>query len=136
MLIEIVPEIDLDRAFRHLQAGGAGGIDIFIGTVRDHANGKEVRLLEFEAYIPMALLEMQRIGQKAMEKWALERIVIQHVTGKKKVGEPVVITGASSAHRAAAFEASRFLIDELKKTVPIWKKEYYADSSIWVNAYP
>ena len=136
MLIEIVAEIDLNRAFRYLQAEGAGGIDLFIGTVRDHANGKRVRLLEFEAYIPMALIEMERIGEKSMVKWALERVFIQHVTGEKKVGEPVVITGASSAHRAAAFEANRFLIDELKKTVPIWKKEYYADSSVWVNAYP
>lgn len=136
MLIEIVDEIDLNKAFQYLQAPGAGGINFFIGTVRDHANGKKVRKLEFEAYVPMALKEMNRIAVLAREKWPLERIVIQHVTGVKEVGQPVVITGASSAHRDASFEACRFLIDELKKTVPVWKKEYYDDNSIWVNAHP
>ncbi|RXF67648.1 molybdenum cofactor biosynthesis protein MoaE [Arcticibacter tournemirensis] len=135
-MVEIVEQININKAYRHLQANGAGGINVFVGTVRDHANGKTVVGLEFEAYVPMALKEMKRIAELACEKWPLERVVIQHVTGMKEPGEVVVVTGASSAHRDASFEACRFLIDELKKSVPIWKKEYYEDNSIWVNAHP
>ena len=136
MMVEIVEHIDLHKAYEYLRSSMAGGIDIFVGTVREHSNGKTVSMLEFEAYVPMALKEMKRIADEAREKWHLERVVMQHVTGTKDVGEAVVVTGASSAHREACFEANRFLIDELKKTVPIWKKEYYEDNSIWVNAHP
>lgn len=136
MQIELVRNIDLSRACNALQADDAGGINIFIGTVRNHAKGKEVEKLFFEAYEPMALRIMKEIAQKAATRWSLNGIVMQHVLGEKTVGEPVVIIGASSAHRDAAFEACRFLIDELKTSVPIWKKEFYADSSIWVNAHP
>ncbi len=135
-MVEIVEHIELNKAYQYLQANGAGGISVFVGSVRDHANGKTVIGLEFEAYVPMALKEMKRIAALACEKWPLERVVIQHVTGIKEPGEAVVVTGASSAHRDASFEACRFLIDELKKSVPIWKKEYYEDNSIWVNAHP
>lgn len=136
MLIEIVEQIDLTAAFRHLRSSGAGGIDIFVGTVRNQANGRKVAKLEFEAYVPMALKEMRAIAERASALWQLEEVIVMHVTGVKEVGEPVVLTGASAPHREAAFEACRFLIDELKKTVPIWKKEYYQDGSIWVNAHP
>jgi molybdopterin synthase catalytic subunit len=79
---------------------------------------------------------MKKIADRAAERWPLSRIVMHHVTGEKAVGDAVVVVGASSAHRQAAFEACRFLIDELKATVPIWKKEFYTDSSIWVAAHP
>ncbi len=135
-LIELVPEVDLQRVYSFLRTPGAGGIDLFIGTVRDQAHGKEVLRLEFEAYEPMALAEMHKIAGRAAERWPVRHLVIQHALGTKMVGEPVVITGVSAPHRQAAFEACAFLIDELKRTVPIWKKEYYSDSSIWVAAHP
>jgi molybdopterin synthase catalytic subunit len=136
MLIEIVDHIDLARACEYLRDPAAGGLDLFVGTVRNQAGGKEVLKLEFEAYGPMALSEMRKIGSRAAARWPLSKIVMLHVLGKRKVGEAVVLVGASSAHRAAAFEACRFLIDELKTTVPIWKKEFYSDSSVWVAAHP
>jgi len=136
MLIEIVDRIDLNIAYEHLQAPDAGGLSLFVGTVRDHAHGKEVQKLVFEAYEAMALSEMKKIALRAGDRWPLRHIVMQHVVDERKIGEAVVVVGASSTHRAAAFEACRFLIDELKATVPIWKKEYYSDSSIWVAAHP
>ncbi|WP_205500818.1 molybdenum cofactor biosynthesis protein MoaE [Rufibacter psychrotolerans] len=136
MLIKLVEEVDVTEAYHSLQSPGAGGIDIFIGTVRNHAQGKEVTKLVFEAYAPMALKEMQKIARAAQQQWPIEKLVMLHAVGEKLVGEPVVIIGVASAHRDAAFTACRFLIDELKKTVPIWKKEYYQDNSVWVNAHP
>ncbi len=136
MLIELVQHIDLVKAYRELQAPEAGGINLFVGTVRNHAKGKEVVKLVFEAYEAMALSEMQKIGRQANERWPLSGLVMHHVLGERTVGEAVVAVGASSAHRDASYEACRFLIDTLKATVPIWKKEFYTDQSIWVNAHP
>ncbi|WP_192820408.1 molybdenum cofactor biosynthesis protein MoaE [Rufibacter sp. LB8] len=136
MHISIVEQVDLNQAYQLLQHDGAGGVNLFVGTVRNHAQGKQVTKLVFEAYVPMALKEMQKIAEAAQQKWPLDGLVMQHAVGEKGIGEPVVIIGTSSAHREASFAACRFLIDELKKTVPIWKKEYYQDNSVWVNAHP
>ncbi|MBA9078774.1 molybdenum cofactor biosynthesis protein MoaE [Rufibacter quisquiliarum] len=136
MLIKLVDQIDLNEAFQYLQTPAAGGTNLFVGTVRDHAQGKQVVKLVFEAYAPMALKELEKIANQAKANWPVEKLLILHALGEKQIGEPVVVTGVASAHRNAAFEATRFLIDELKKTVPIWKKEYYLDNSVWVNAHP
>jgi molybdopterin synthase catalytic subunit len=136
MQIELLSEIDPAKAAAALASDSSGGAVTFIGTVRETAHGKQVTKLIFEAYEPMALSEMQKIASRAQEKWPLNGLVMQHVIGEKNVGEMVVLVGASSAHRQAAFEACRFLIDELKASVPIWKKEFYADSSVWVAAHP
>lgn len=135
-MIAFVQHIDPAAAYGQLQAPESGGMAMFIGTVRDQAHGKEVVKLEFEAYEPMALSEMKKIAMAAEGRWPLSGVVMWHVTGERQIGEAVVLVGAASAHRAAAFEACRFLIDELKTRVPIWKKEYYKDSSIWVAAHP
>lgn len=136
MLIEIVENIDPSKAAAALASDASGGVVTFVGTVREVAHGKQVVRLIFEAYEAMALSEMQKIAERAQQQWPLNGLVMQHIVGEKKVGELVVLVGASSAHRQAAFEACRFLIDELKATVPIWKKEFYADSSVWVSAHP
>jgi molybdopterin synthase catalytic subunit len=136
MLIRIVEHIDLNEAYASLQSPEAGAVNLFIGTVRNHSKGKAVTRLNFEAYDAMALKQMQHIADAAKEKWDLCKLVIIHAVGAKQPGVPVVIVGVSSAHREASFEACRFLIDELKKTVPIWKKEFYEDNSMWVNAHP
>ncbi|RYD52354.1 MAG: molybdenum cofactor biosynthesis protein MoaE [Sphingobacteriales bacterium] len=135
-MISIVSQIDLARMHTQLEAPEAGGAVVFTGMVRNQAMGKAVTKLVFEAYEPMALSELEKIAARARAQWPLTGLAIQHVIGEKVVGELVVAVGAASAHRAAAFEACRFLIDELKQTVPIWKKEFYADSSIWVSAHP
>jgi molybdopterin synthase catalytic subunit len=134
--IQLVDKIVLDDAYSYLQDPEAGGMDLFIGSVRNHALGKKVVKLEFEAYEPMAISEMKKLAQKAIKKWPLKKVLIIHALGAKQIGEPVVVIGTSSAHRQGAFESCRFLIDELKMTVPIWKKEYFTDQTVWVNAHP
>lgn len=114
----------------------SGGIDVFIGTVRDATKGKTVVRLEFEAYEPMALKEMHKIGKQAFEKWPVQKLLIHHRTGILEVGEIPVIIAVSCAHRDAAFEACRYVIDTLKQTVPIWKKEIFRDGEVWVAAHP
>jgi molybdopterin synthase catalytic subunit len=114
----------------------SGGIDIFIGTVRDTTKGKIVLRLEFEAYEPMALKEMEKIAEQAFEKWQVQKLLIHHRTGPLEVGEIPVVIAVSCAHRDAAFEACRYVIDTLKQTVPIWKKEIFEDGEVWVAAHP
>ncbi|MDO3625265.1 molybdenum cofactor biosynthesis protein MoaE [Mucilaginibacter sp. BT774] len=114
----------------------SGGINIFIGTVRNATKGKIVMRLEFEAYEAMALKEMHKIAEKAFSKWPVQKLLIHHRIGVLKVGEVPVIIGVSCAHRDAAFEACRYIIDTLKETVPIWKKEIFEDGEVWVAAHP
>lgn len=114
----------------------SGGIDVFIGTVRNATKGKTVFKLEFEAYNQMAINEMQKIAKQAFEKWPVQKILIHHRTGVLQVGEAPVIIAVSAAHRDAAFDACRYVIDTLKQTVPIWKKEFFEDGDVWVAAHP
>ncbi len=104
-----------------LQVPEAGGIDIFIGTTRRWTNGEETVALDYDAYAPMAVKELERLMRLAEEKWPVERCGIWHRIGVVPVAEASVIIGVASAHRAEAFEACRFLIDRLKEDVPIWK---------------
>ena len=113
-----------------------GGIVTFVGTVRNSTKNKTVSLLDFSAYEPMALKEMQKIADKAIEQFPIHKIAIHHAVGELKIGEIPVIITVSSAHRKAAFEACEFAIDTLKETVPIWKKEHFEDGEIWVNSHP
>ena len=113
-----------------------GGTAVFVGTVRDSTKGKRVVRLEFEAYEKMALLEMQKIAEEAFSRWPIHAFAIHHRVGGLAVGEAAVIIAAGSAHRDAAFDACRFGIDTLKKTVPIWKKEVFEDGETWVAAHP
>jgi molybdopterin synthase catalytic subunit len=108
----------------------------FIGTVRNATKGKPVVRLEFEAYEPMAVAEMEKIAKQAFEKWPVQKVLVHHRTGVLDVGEVPVIIAVSAAHRAAAFEACRYIIDTLKETVPIWKKEIFEDGEVWVAAHP
>ena len=109
---------------------------MFIGTVRNATKGKAVIRLEFEAYEVMAVSEMEKIASQAAENWPVQKILIHHRTGILEVGEVPVIIAVSAAHRAAAFDACRFIIDTLKQTVPIWKKEFFEDGEVWVGAHP
>lgn len=113
-----------------------GGIDVFIGTVRNATKGKTVVRLEFEAYEKMALSEMKKIVDEVFEKFPLHKVVLHHRVGVLQVGEVPVVIAVAAAHRAAAFDACRFIIDTLKQTVPIWKKEIFEDGEVWVAAHP
>ena len=109
---------------------------MFIGTVRNATKGKKVNKLEFEAYEPMAIAEMEKIAKQAFEKWPVQKVLIHHRIGVLEVGEVPVVIAVSAAHRAAAFDACRYIIDTLKQTVPIWKKEIFEDGEVWVAAHP
>lgn len=128
--------LDINNCIDAVMTPAAGGIDVFIGTVRNHTKGKTVLRLEFEAYEAMAISEMQKIVTYATETWPLHRVVLHHRTGTLQVGEVPVIIAVSAAHRDAAFTACRYIIDTLKQTVPIWKKEIFEDGEVWVAAHP
>ena len=114
----------------------AGGIDVFIGAVRNMTKGKQVVRLEFEAYEAMALREMEKIAKDVCAKWPVHNMLIHHRTGVLSIGDIPVVIVVSAAHRAAAFDACRYAIDTLKETVPIWKKEVFEDGEHWVSATP
>ena len=117
------------------QAAGPadGGVASFIGLVRDHQDGRGVARLEYSAYEPMADGEVGRIVREAEAQWPVH-IAVRHRLGSLEIGDIAVAVVAASAHRAPAFEACRYVIEEVKRRVPIWKKEFYADGSIgWVD---
>lgn len=128
--------LDIQYCTDWVMSPEAGGIDVFIGTVRNKTAGKNVVRLEFEAYEKMAISEMQKIADEACTKWPLLKMLIHHRVGILQVGEIPVIIAISSAHRAATFEACQWAIDTLKQTVPIWKKEVFDDGEQWVAAHP
>ena len=113
-----------------------GGIDAFIGTVRASTKGKKVLKLEFETYESMAMFEMKKIAQEVLQKYEVYKVLIHHRTGTLHVGDIPVVIVVGAAHRDAAFDGCRYAIDELKKRVPIWKKEIFEDGEVWVAAHP
>ncbi len=117
-------------------SGNAGAIDIFIGTVRNNTQQRKVTRLEYEAYAPMAISEMHKIAKQACNKWQIQGIAIHHRVGILHTGDAAVIIAVSTPHRAEAFEACKWVIDTLKQTVPIWKKEIFEDGEVWVAARP
>ena len=128
--------LDVAACVNWVMAPESGGIDVFIGIVRNATKGKEVVRLEFEAYEKMAKKEMEKIAQQTIQKWPVNKILIHHRTGSLAIGEIPVIIAVAAAHRAAAFDACRYAIDTLKETVPIWKKEIFHDGEVWVAAHP
>jgi molybdopterin synthase catalytic subunit len=135
-IIQIADAIDCTTIYEELAHPDSGGICVFIGTVRQQTNNEEVTSLFFESYESMAISEIEKIIDEAAQKWTLNKVIVKHALGNKNPKEPVVIVGASSAHRDACFEACRFLIDTLKQKVPIWKKEFFKNKSVWVSAHP
>ena len=125
--------IDLDELVRYVTDAEAGAIATFIGTTRNNNEGRKVIALDYEAYLEMAEKELARIGADASKQWPLCRIAIVHRLGPVQIGEASVIIAVSSAHRDAAFAASRFAIEEIKKTVPIWKKEMFEGGEVWIG---
>ena len=113
-----------------------GGINVFIGTVRNETKGKKVIRLEFEAYESMAISEMNKIAEDVFKKWPVQKILIHHRTGVLLPGEVPVVIVVAAAHRDTAFTACRYMIDTLKQTVPIWKKEVFEDGEVWVAGHP
>ena len=135
--IKITSEkLDLQVCYDFVHDASCGGIALFVGTVRNKTQKKEVTILDFSAYQEMAVKEMEKIAANALAQFDILKIAIHHAEGILKIGEIPVIIAASSPHRKAAFEACQYAIDTLKETVPIWKKEYFEDGEVWVNAHP
>jgi molybdopterin synthase catalytic subunit len=128
--------LDIQSCIDWVSTPECGGIDVFIGTVRNATKGKAVTRLEFEAYEAMALSEMKKIAEQVLIKWPVQRIAIHHRVGVLAIGEIPVVIAVSAAHRDAAFDACRYAIDTLKQKVPIWKKEVFEDGEVWVGATP
>ncbi len=121
---EILKSVGSDRA---------GALVTFDGRVRNHSQGRGVLYLYYEAYPEMALRELEKIVGEARRRWELEGVAVTHRLGRLEIGESSVFVAVSSPHRGEAFEACRFVIDTLKSTVPIWKKEYFEDGEVWVE---
>jgi molybdopterin synthase catalytic subunit len=125
--------IDLDEVLDSVKSPEAGAIDVFIGTTRNHSDGRKVLSLEYEAYEPMAVKLMEAIGAGARRRWGIDRFAIVHRVGRVEVGDPSVVIAVSAVHRREAFEACRYVIDALKRDIPIWKKEVFSDGEVWVG---
>lgn len=129
-------KLDLKECYNFVEDDACGGIVAFVGTVRNDTEGKEVKKLEFSTYKPMALKEMQKIADTALANFDIKKIAIHHAEGMLQIRDIPVIITTSAKHRKAAFLACEFAIDTLKEIVPIWKKEYFSDGEVWVNAHP
>ena len=125
--------IDLNELVRYVTDPEAGAIATFIGTTRNNNEGRKVIALDYEAYPEMAEKELARIGDDARKQWPICRMAIMHRLGPVQIGEASVVIVVSAAHRNAAFAASRFAIEEIKKTVPIWKKEVFEGGEVWIG---
>ncbi len=125
--------IGVDEALRAVAAGEVGGIAVFVGTVRDHNEGRAVTLLEYHAYESMAEKQMRKIADRIVAEIPGVRLAALHRVGKLSVGDNAVVCVAAAAHRGEAFAACRLLIDRIKADVPVWKREHGPDGPYWVG---
>ena len=128
--------IPSSRLLEEIKADPDGAVVLFDGIVRNNTRGRQTLYLVYEAYEAMALEQMRSLVSTAMEDFAIRDIILVHRLGRLEIGESSVLIAVASAHRAAAFDACRWLIDTLKKTVPIWKKEHFVDGAVWADGEP
>jgi molybdopterin synthase catalytic subunit len=125
--------IDAEALVGEVRGDGDGAVSLFLGTVRDENSGHRVLYLEYEAYAGMAEREMERIAAEAITGFGVHRVAIVHRVGRVAIGEPSVAIAVSAPHRAAAMDACRFVIDNLKTRAPIWKREHLVGGESWVD---
>lgn len=125
--------IDTAELLKRVKAPADGAVVTFEGIVRDHSGERRTRHLEYEAYQPMALKKMRQVGAEIHQRFEVDRVVIVHRLGRLEIGETSVTIAVAAGHRGPAFEACRYAIDRLKKIVPIWKKEFFADGAVWAE---
>lgn len=134
---EIIPDpIDTRSIVNALTHRDVGAVVVFEGVVRDNTRGRRTLYLDYEAYEPMALTELESLLAEARQRFAIGGARVVHRVGRLQIGETSVLIAVAAPHRAAGFEACRWLIDTLKKTVPIWKKEYFEDGAVWADGDP
>jgi molybdopterin synthase catalytic subunit len=128
--------IDTARTMASVKRGEDGAALVFEGIVRNQTRGRKTLYLDYEAYEEMALDQMESLANQAMQRFQIRDVAIVHRLGRLEIGETSVLIVVASAHRAAAFDACRWLIDTLKRTVPIWKKEHFEDGAVWADGDP
>lgn len=133
--VKVVEEkIDASTLLEEVSNPRAGAVVLFLGTARDHSPGKDgITHLEYEAYSEMVEAKIREVVEEAIGRWPLEGVVVEHRVGIVEVGEPAVAVAVAAQHRQEAFEAGKYLIDELKARAPIWKKEHTAQGGEWVR---
>ena len=132
--IQITREpLDRNALIASVTNPGVGGIVVFEGVVRDNARGKQIRYLEYDVYPEMAVQQIREILADAERRWNVDSVAVAHRIGRLEIGEASVIIVVATPHRAEAFEACRYIIDTLKTTVPIWKKEVAMNGEEWVE---
>ncbi|MDX1934634.1 MAG: molybdenum cofactor biosynthesis protein MoaE [Capsulimonadales bacterium] len=132
MVLLTTEKLDPQRAIDAVMTEADGAYVLFVGVVRNHSRGRAVTGLEYQVYAPMAEKRMKRLVEEVRERWGLKSAIL-HRYGPIAVGEAAVVICVSSAHRAEAFDACRWTIDTLKEDVPIWKKEFAADGTFWIE---
>lgn len=133
LLLLVRDPIDHEALVEHVREPQDGAVVTFDGCVRNHSHGRRTLYLDYEGYETMALGKIREIAEQVHQKFAIHRVAMAHRLGRLEIGETSVFIAISSEHRPAAFEACRYAIDTLKKTVPIWKKEYFADGAVWAD---
>ncbi len=128
--------IDAEKLVTAAKRGEDGAVVVFDGIVRNHSLGRKTLYLDYEAYEEMAAKQMRELAEAARTRFGVRHVTIIHRLGRLEVGETSVLIVVASAHRTQAFEASRWLIDTLKKTVPIWKRETFVDGAVWADGEP
>jgi MoaE-MoaD fusion protein len=128
--------IDSQQVVNSIKRGEDGAALVFEGVVRNQSRGRQTRYLEYEAYEEMALQQMESLAAQALTQFQIRDVAMVHRLGHLEIGETSVLIAVASAHRAAGFDACRWLIDSLKRTVPIWKKEYFEDGAVWGDGEP
>ncbi|MFN6088052.1 MAG: molybdenum cofactor biosynthesis protein MoaE [Cyclobacteriaceae bacterium] len=136
MIVITKNPIDIQYVIKSAERAEAGAVNVFIGTVRSKTGQRRVIRLEYEAYEPMAVREIKKIIELAKYKWKLQGWAVSHRVGTLNIGDVAVVVAVSTAHRKESFEACQFIIDSLKQTVPIWKKEVFDGGEEWVSAHP
>lgn len=134
MLIRVTPdELDTAEAIQAVGSPAAGAINVFLGVVRDNNLGHKVQYLEYDAYPSMAEKVMRDLAEAAKGQFGLEDCAVLHRTGRLEIGEASLLIAVSCGHRAASFEAGHWLVNEIKKKVPVWKKEVWEDGEAWIE---
>lgn len=125
--------LSLDEAYAAVRRPDCGAVAVFVGTVRNHHDGKKVERISYSAFAEMAVKEFEAIGEEARARWNTGAVYIAHRTGPLSIGDASVVIAVSAAHRAEAFEACRYAIETLKKMAPIWKEEFYETGKAWIS---
>lgn len=134
MLIRVTPDaLRPEEAIAAVESPAAGAINVFLGVVRNNNLGRTVNYLEYEAYPSMAEKVMRELATEAMKRFGLEDCAVLHRTGRLEIGETSLLIAVSCGHRAESFEGGHWLVNEIKKRVPVWKKEVWADGESWIE---